>query len=276
MKSSKFHAKYGPWALIAGASAGIGEAFSRQLAAKGLNLVVIARRQKLLDQLKQDLESTFGIQVICLSMDLSRVDLSDAVHREVEDLEIGLLVYNACFSSIAPFLESDLASKMLTVDVNCRGPLALVSLLAKPMVVRRRGGIILMSSASGFQGAAWLATYAASKAFTSILAESLWEELRPHRVDVLALVAGATKTPNFEAVTPAEKQASAFPMEPQDVVREGLSHLGRGPRHIAGRMNRAVAFVLNRLLPRRTAVSFMGRQLRRIYASVPPTNTRAE
>jgi hypothetical protein len=267
MTSSTFDAQYGPWALIAGASEGIGEEFSKQLAAKGLNLVLIARRQALLDRLQQDLEATFNIKVICLSLDLSRADLYDVVAQEVQDLDIGLLVYNACFSTIAPFVDTDLSSKMQTIDVNCRGPVTLVSLLAKPMLRRRQGGIILMSSASGFQGANWLATYAASKAFTTILAESLWEEFRAQGVDVMALIAGATNTPNFKAVTPAEKQAASFPMEPRDVVREGLRRLGKGPRHIAGRMNRAVAFVLNRLLPRSVAVAFMGKQLRKIYQS---------
>jgi short-subunit dehydrogenase len=265
MKSPTFDAKYGPWALIAGASEGIGEEFSKQLAAKGLNLVLIARRQALLDRLRQELEATYNIQVICLPLDLGRAGLYDVVAQEVQGLDIGLLVYNACFSTIAPFIETDLASTMQTVDVNCRGPLTLVSLLAKPMLRRRQGGIILMSSASGFQGATWLATYAASKAFTTILAESLWEEFRAQGVDVMALIAGATNTPNFKAVTPEEKQAASFPMEPRDVVHEGLRQLGKGPRHIAGRMNRAVAFVLNRLLPRRVAVAFMGKQLRKIY-----------
>ena len=81
----------------------------------------------------------------------------------------------------------------------------------------------------------------------------------------LALIAGATKTPNFLAVTPQDKQAGSFPMLPRDVVAEGLAHLHSGPRHIAGRMNRAVTFVLSRLLPRRWAVRFMGSQLRKIY-----------
>jgi len=265
MPATDFLTQYGPWALVAGASEGIGQEFSRQLAAKGLNLVLVARRQALLHELREDLTSNYNIEVLCVPMDLGRPDLFAAAEREVGHLDIGLLVYNACFSNIAPFANASLEDKLLTVDVNCRGPLALVTLLAGPMIERQRGGIILMSSASGFQGAAWLATYAASKAFTTNLAEGLWEELRGQGVDVLALVAGATNTPNFKAVTPADKQAASFPMEPSDVVREGLQKLGHGPRHIAGRMNRAVAFVLNRLLPRRAAVAFMGTQLRKIY-----------
>jgi len=265
MDTSAFEKKYGPWALIAGASEGIGEEFARQLAAAGLNLVLIARRQAPLERLARALQSEHGVEVRCLPMDLGRADLYQAVEAGVADLEIGLLVYNACFSTISPFLQTELAAKMTTVDVNCRGPLALVSLLAGPMSARRRGGIVLMSSASSLQGAALIATYAATKAFNSILAESLWEELRPHGVDVLALVAGATSTPNFQAVTPQDKQAGSFPMAPRDVVAEGLAHLHRGPRHIAGRMNRAVIFVLSRLLPKRWAVMFMGSQLRKIY-----------
>lgn len=265
MNASAFRQKYGPWALVAGASEGIGEEFTRQLAAKGLNLVIIARRPEPLQRLGDELQAQYGVAVRCLALDLGRPDLYQAVAADVADLEIGLLVYNACFSTISPFLQTELAAKMTTIDVNCRGPLALTSLLAGPMAERGRGGILLMSSASSLQGAALIATYAASKAFNSILAESLWEELRPQGVDVLALIAGATKTPNFLAVTPQDKQAGSFPMLPRDVVAEGLAHLHSGPRHIAGRMNRAVTFVLSRLLPRRWAVRFMGSQLRKIY-----------
>ena len=123
-----------------------------------------------------------------------------------------------------------------------------------------------MSSTSGYQGAALLATYAASKAFNTVLAEGLWEELRGSGVDVLALVAGATRTPAFESATPVDKQDSALPMRPEEVVRQGLAHLGGGcPVYVAGRLNRTVVFMLTRLLSRRAAVAFMGRQLRRIY-----------
>ena len=266
MQASRFIERYGPWALIAGASEGIGEAFAHQLAARGLNLVLLARRQTPLEKLSETLQDQYSVNIRCVSVDLARPDLQGALAPHIKDLEIGLLVYNACHSAIGPYLDCDLTTKMQTVDVNCRGPLALTSLLAPPMVARGRGGIVLMSSTSGYQGAALLAVYAASKAFNTTLAEGLWEEMRGNGVDVLALVAGATRTPAFEDATPADKQESALPMAPEEVVRQGLARLGgRRPVFIAGRLNRVVVFTLSRLISRRAAVTFMGRQLRRIY-----------
>jgi short-subunit dehydrogenase len=134
------------------------------------------------------------------------------------------------------------------------------------MVQRGRGGIILMSSLSAFQGTALVATYAATKAFNLILGEALWEELRGSGVDVLVVCPGATRTPGWEQSRARTGGLLSPPvMEPGPVVGEALDALGRRPLVIAGRSNRLVGFFLNRLLPRRTAVGLMGRSMRRIY-----------
>lgn len=265
---SYFTERYGTWAIIAGATQGIGEQFSHQLAARGLNILMIARGQEGLDNVAADVRREYGVDVETLSLDLADTALAEKLAAFVEGREVGLMVYNAIYSHIGEFFADDLSSKMLALDVNCRGPLTFLQLLVEPMVRRKRGGVILVSSMSGFQGSALVATYAATKAFNTVLAEGLWEELRHYGVDVLACVAGATKTPNFNRQTPADKTASVMPMEPKAVVSEALTALerGRGPTKIVGFMNRFVYFLFSRVFSRKQAVSVISRATRNLYA----------
>jgi len=265
MDAKTFRARYGPWALIAGASEGIGEEYSRQIAARGLNLILIARRVAGLESLAKELRETYDVDVKTLSLDLASPDMLDVIRETIQGLELGLLVYNACFSHVGLFLERDLQGKMTCLDVNCRGPVNLVSELAPAMVERGRGGIVLMCSASGFRGGADISTYAATKAVNLVLAESLWEEVRHSGVDVLGMVAGATRTPSFDEQTPEEKRAEAYPMFPADVVQEALGALDKGPTRVAGRTNKIFTFLMTKAMTRRTAVRFIGSKLRKLY-----------
>jgi short-subunit dehydrogenase len=265
VSSLEFRQRYGPWAIVAGASEGLGEAFSRGLAARGLDLVLIARRAEPLEQLARDLTREHGVEVRTLVLDLGSADIVESLQAELGTLDVGLLVYNAGRSDIGEFLETDLESKLGTIDVNCRGPVLLCSWLAPRLVERGRGGLLLMSSLSAFQGTAMVGTYAATKAFDIIFAESLWTELTPKGVDVLVCVAGAMLTPNFKRQTPEAKRGQSLPMEPTTVAEEALAGLGGGPTVIAGAMNRGVHLVMNRLLPRRTAVKFISDRTRDMY-----------
>ena len=261
-----FAARYGSWAIVAGASEGLGAVYARQLALRGLNLILIARRPRLLESLASDLSKRFNIQIKTLVLDLSVSDAAERILRETEQLEIGLLVYNAAFSAIGPFLERPFQDHLKEIQTNALTPLQLIYLFADRMILRGRGGIVLMSSLSAFQGSAYISTYAATKAFNIVLAEGLWEEWRERGVDVLVCVSGAVKTPNYVASEP-EKTGSLgdMTMKPNQVVREALNALGKGPYVIPGRMNRISSFVMRHLLPRKTAVRFMGRILRGMY-----------
>jgi len=264
--ASDFRSKYGPWALVAGASEGLGAEFARQLAAKGLNIVPIARRQALLEQLARELEFEHRVEVRPLAIDLSDPRAAAAIVERTRDLEVGLVVYNAALSPIGPFLERHLDEKLRVLDVNCRTPLILVHEFARIMAERGRGGLLLVSSMSALQGSPLVATYAATKAFGLILGEGLWEELRRHGVDVLAFCAGATRTPNFEASQPEKAPRFApAPMEPAAVAAEALACLGKTPSAIAGRGNRLVSLLMHRLLPRRLSIEIMGRATRAMY-----------
>jgi uncharacterized protein len=261
-----FNARYGGWAIVAGASEGIGAVYAEQLASRGLHLILIARRSELLQSLAFQLSNEYKVNVKILVLDLSASDAAEQIPHAVEEVEIGLLVYNAAFSAIGPFLERPFDDHLREIQTNALAPLKLVYLFASQMLARGRGGIILMSSLSAFQGSAYISTYAATKAFNIVLAEGLWEEWRERGVDVLVCVSGAVKTPNYVASEP-EKTGGLGDMTipPEQVVREALNALGKQPYVIPGRMNRVASFVMRHLLPRKSAVKFMGRILRDMY-----------
>ncbi len=260
-----FLEQYGPWALIAGASKGIGEAFSHQLAEKGLNLILLARGENDLEKTAQEINKKYQVKTRIAALDLSDPSAIDKLKPIVEDIDIGLLVYNAVYSEIGEFFDSGTESKMKTIDVNCRGPILFISEFGEKMIKNRRGGILLMSSMSGFQGTAMVTSYAASKAFITVLGEGLWEEFRRYNVKVLTFVAGATKTPNFNEQTPADKAKLVFPMEPDQVAREAIESLDKGPTRFAGTLNKIVHFVLCRLVSRKNAIKFLSHNTRKLY-----------
>jgi short-subunit dehydrogenase len=258
-----FRERYGSWALIAGASLGLGEAFARQLAGHGLNLLLIARHQDALEQLAAGLRSSHGIDVRTLAADLARPDLKTLVEEFTAGLEVGLLVYNAAYSAIGPFLDHPVEDHLRVLDVNCRGPVVLCHLFGGAMVRRGRGGIVLMTSTAGSQGGPWISSYAASKAFNLLLAEALWDELAASGVHVLACRAGATRTPGYEASKPRPSRVPL--LEPTDVAAKTIATLGRGPSVVPGTFYRLSAFLMDRLLPRRMAIRIMGRATRKLY-----------
>ncbi len=259
-----FFDKYGPWAVVAGASAGLGAEYATQLAAKGLNLVLIARRADLVDRLAERLKTEYPIQVRTLSIDLAQADAASLIATQTRDIEIGMLVYDAALSAVGPFFAQPLETHLREIDTNCRTPLMLAYLLGQRRASRQRGGIVLMSSLSATQGTPLISNYAATKAYNLVLAEGLWDELREQGVDVTACCAGSTDTPNYRASTPAKNFTSV--MAPSSVVAETLAALGRNPSVVPGRSNRLAAFVMRRLLSRRLAVTVMGRTLRGMYS----------
>ncbi len=263
---STFQTKYGPWAVVAGASEGLGEAFARELAARGLNLVLIARRATVLQALADGITKAHpNVQVRCAALDLGRPDLDSALAPFVEDLEVGLLVGNAARSVVGRFVDHPLADQLNVLDVNCRALVVLAHRFGRGMVARRRGGILVMSSIAAAQGGPFLATYAASKGFDLLFAEALWHELAPQGVDVMACRAGATLTPNYERLRP---QGTPPPlMSAEAVVEEALAELGRSPSFVAGWKNRLASSLLG-LLPRRAAIGIMGKTTARMYAEL--------
>ena len=240
---------------MCGASEGIGAAFARALAEAGFGLVLIARRPEPLESLASDLRASFGGSVETVALDLAAVDLEARLRALAREREIGLVVYNAALSIVAPFLDTPLADKQRIVDVNVRGPVIAAHVFGEPMAARGRGGIILLSSLTAFWGSAWVATYGASKAFNLSLGEALTHELARRGVDVLVSCAGATRTPGFVKLVTGRKAPRA--MSPDAVARETLNALGKGGVFVPGASNRLAQLVLSRLLPRARAVRIM-------------------
>ncbi len=259
----KFVERYGTCAVVAGASTGLGAAFARELAARGLDLLLLARRRDALDTLASELRAAHSIDVRVAAVDLGGPGLLAEVRAAAAGLDVGLVVYNAAHSLIGPFLSQPLEEKLRIIDVNCRGPLVFADEFGRAMVARGRGGLVFMASMAAAQGSPLVATYAASKAFDLVLAEGLWDELSASGVDVLACRAGATRTPNYEASKP---QGKVPLMEPEAVVRRALDSLGRRPSVVPGFINRLGDVFMTRLLSRRAAIRFMGKATRRLYA----------
>jgi len=256
VSAARFAERYGPYALVAGASEGLGAAFADAIARRGVNLVLIARREKELTETAARVKQAHGVEVVTIVADLADVD---AVSTKITalDLELGLLVYDAAYAPIGPFADATAEHLAQAAAVNVRAPLLLTKLLSAPMIARGRGGIILMSSLAGSQGSPNIATYAATKAFTTVLAEGLWSELKPRGVDVLACVAGAILTPGYQQAEGA--QPAPGTLAPQEVAEQAVNALGRGPIVIPGAVNKLGRFVLTRLLSRRAAIAIMSK-----------------
>jgi short-subunit dehydrogenase len=257
-----FRDRYGPWAVIAGASVGLGAEFAQQLAERGLNLVLLARRRQALLELGASLEK-HGVSVRAIDVDLASPRLLEEVRAATADVEVGLLVYNAAASTIGHFLAQSLEDQLRIIDVNIRGPVILSHVLGEAMVARGRGGILLMTSIAAGQGGPFLATYAASKAFNLVFSEGLWFELRQKGVDVLACRAGATRTPGYESSRPVGKQPPM--MEPGPVVKSALDSLGKSVSTVPGWINKLTVQLMGRMMPRTLAVRVMGSATRRLY-----------
>lgn len=261
-----FKEKYGPTALIAGASEGLGAAYARALAARGLDLVMVARRKEVLEASASAIATRYGVKVLPVACDLAAPEAIWVILDALGSRPVDFLVYNAALSYIGPFLSTNLSTYTDIVSVNATAPLVLLHHFGREMVGRKKGGVVLMSSLAGFQGSGNLATYAATKAFCRVLAESLWYEWKPFDVDVIACCAGAIATPNYLDTKPARVSVFEPPVQqPEAVVEECLRRIGRVPSFVSGRGNRWVSFLMERLMPRKASVTMMGDALRKTY-----------
>jgi short-subunit dehydrogenase len=254
--TARFRETYGPYALVAGGSDGLGAAFAEGIARRGVNLVLLARREDRLQATAARLRERYGVDVIAVAADLADWDL---VTQRIGELtaSIGLLVYDAASAPIGRFEDVTDDQLAQVAAVNVRTPLLLAKLLSAPMIERGRGGIVLMSSLAGSQGSPNIAAYAATKAFTTTLAEGLWSELKPRGVDVLACVAGAILTPGYQQAESAKPAPGTLAAEV--VAERTLNALGKGPIVVPGAVNRIGRFALTRLLSRRAAIALMSK-----------------
>ena len=248
--------------LITGASSGIGKAFARKLAARGHNLLLVARSEDKLITLCNELGRIRSVHAQHVAMDLSEHDAPERLFAETEkrDLQIETLINNAGFGSTGDFAKQDLARELNMIDLNIRALVELTYRFLGPMRRRRRGAIINLASTAGFQPVPFMATYAATKAFVLSFSEALWEENRHYGIKVMALCPGVTETGFFQAAGVEKPPMRAVQM-PEDVVNTALRGLERGKSHIISGWPNYFMIESERLLPRsmlaRMAGSFM-------------------
>jgi uncharacterized protein len=244
-QKSRLNQKYGPWAIVTGASSGIGLEIAVHLASAGLNLVINGRNEIALQELKRKLNLQHNIEVKTVVSDVSNPEGVEAIISVTEGLEIGLLVVSAGFGTSGAFIDSSIYSEVNMLRVNCEALLSLTHYYSQQFVRQKRGGIILMSSMLAFQGVPYSANYAATKAYVQSLAEGLAEELRPHGVDVLAAAPGPVDS-NFGKRANLNMSIS---LKPSQVAVPILRSLGRTGTVLPGLLTKFLVYSL-RLLPR--------------------------
>lgn len=238
-----FAERYGPWALVAGASEGVGAAYARAMAERGLNVVLLARRQGILDEVAAAIRADTGAEARAVAVDLAAPAAMARIVDATDGLDVGMVMYCAgADPNFEPFLANPVEVPLAMVHRNCTVPLQVCHHFAGPMAARGRGGIVLVSSGAGLVGARNIVGYAATKAFDMVLAESLWAELHDQGVDVLALVLGVTDTPALRRVLarrgnlPSSDDTTPIPgaVTPDEVVADALANLSNGPTWFVG------------------------------------------
>ncbi|MFJ7751277.1 SDR family NAD(P)-dependent oxidoreductase [Arthrobacter sp. NPDC097144] len=225
--------KYGPWALIAGGSEGVGAALAHRLAEQGLNVAIVARKPGPLAEVAESVRSAYGVEVLAIEQDLLAPGAVASIAEQLGDREVGLLVSNAGANTYGgEIVTSDADRAQMVIDLNITVTLELIRRFGAPMQERQRGGILLTGSLSGFAGTAGIGFYSAAKAFVHNLAEALWVEMRPYGVDVLELCLGLTRTPAMERLGFSFDAPGVRASDPDTVAREGLEHLTDGPSWI--------------------------------------------
>jgi short-subunit dehydrogenase len=244
--------RYGPTALVTGASSGIGRAFAEELAALGFDLVLVARREDRLVDLARSLESAHGVRADPVVADLAGPEGVARVLNAVRDRELGLVVCSAGFGTSGPFIEGRLEEECSMLEVNCRSLMTLAWHFGRRFAAQGRGGIVLLSSLVGFQGVPRAAHYAATKAYVQALAEGLHHELRPLGVSVLACAPG----PIHSGFAARAGMTMGFAQRPNVVAAATLAALGRRSTVRPGWLSKALEYSL-KLLPRSGRVRMM-------------------
>jgi short-subunit dehydrogenase len=255
MTDPTFHDRYGPFALVTGASSGIGLAFAEALAERNMSLFLVARRIDRLDALAADLRSKYGIAVKNFQIDLAAPDASARILKATRDSDIGLVVSNAGFGMKGEHAGNDPLAMADMLIVNCHVPLQLSHGFIPRLRERGRGGLILTSSVEGLIGCPYSTAYSATKALVKALGEGLWAELEADGIDVLTLCPGATES---EAAANQGIDASRLQnmMPAADVARLALGQLREGPTYISSDHYRA-SFERILAMPRRDALRMM-------------------
>lgn len=256
--------KYGGWALVIGASSGIGEAFARYCAAAGMNVVIVARRAANLESTAQSIRATHAVDVRIVEADTSTQVGVDAIIAGTEDLEIGLLVPCAAVESKGYFVDQDPATADRMDFLNVSAPSKLARHFGGRMASRHRGAIVLISSLSGYTAGPFMAQYHATKAYILVLGESLHVEMKDKNVDVTVLSPGPVDTPMIADMKADLIKGGMTIMSPDEVVRIAFQALGRKPSVVAGFKNSFIVGMQTRIMSRAGAGRMLEPMLRKM------------
>jgi short-subunit dehydrogenase len=261
--------QFGPWAIVTGASSGIGKEFAYQLAANGLYLVLVARRLPLLEELGQELSQKFGIQYRAVGADLSEETFLEKVEAAAGDLDVGLVISNAGTGNPGAFLSLEYSQLRQIVHLNVLSHLRLVHYYGRQLADRGRGGILMVSAMGASQGLPYMANDAATKAYVNSLGEGLNVEFRKLGVNMTVLLPGPTETPILEKFG---FDAATMPMKPMSVeqcVSEGLTALkANRATHLTGRLNRLMMKLMPPVIMRNLLGTMIAKGVARQHTSV--------
>jgi len=245
MDKHSFKNTYGPWALITGGTEGIGLCFAQQLAEMGLNIALVARREEVLAQACTQLTDTHGIETRYVCADLAQADAAQTIIDTLQGVEVSLVIHNAGATHGAKaFLDQPCASAEALLTLNCLTPLRLCHHYGQAMKDKGAGGLIMMNSLACLAGASAITPYSAAKSYLMRLSEGLWHEFKPYGVDVLAVLAGATRTPAMMESIPGFAENDDL-MAPELVAQDALAFLGRGPVCVPGGNKEAAAYMMS-------------------------------
>lgn len=259
------HARYGGYALVTGAARGIGRAFATSLAAEGFDLLLVDREAEETKALADRLQAEHGVDAHALVCDLADPNIGVKAQEWADAYEVGLLVNNAGISILDGFFDISLEAHLAMLDLNCRATLVLTHVIGKTMAARGRGGIIVVSSASGMSGSPYLCNYAATKGYGLNLAAGLWSELRGSGIDVLAVCPGMTDTTPVQEQNLGKDLPFYIPLTgPEPVALGALRALGKQPTLVPTFADRMSAGMLSKLLPRGWTLSIMKRSIEKM------------
>src|SRR5688500_14797008 len=255
--------------LITGASSGIGAAFARKLAARGRNVLLVARSEDKLIALCNELGRLTSIRAQYLALDLRKPEARSQLFEETQkrELEIDTLINNAGFGSMGDFAKLDPERELEMIELNITAVVELTRRFLGPMRERQRGTIINVASTAGFQPVPYMATYAATKAFVLSFSEALWDENRQHGIHVMALCPGVTETNCFEAAKIPKPPLRGVTKQ-EDVVETALRGLSRGKSHIVSGWTNLLMIESERLVPRSFVARMAGRVLRPYFGDM--------
>jgi len=258
-----FKEKYGSWSLVTGASSGIGTEFAKQLAKKGLNIVLVARRTERLNRLANSIEKNYNVKTVSISVDLLKSNFLSEIRKVTDKLDIGLLVSNAGMMYVGNHFDNSIENELKMIDLNIKVPAILTHHFTQKMIERKKGGIIYTASMLGFMGTPYASTYAGTKAHEIVKAEGLAYELKSKGIDVLALNPGLTKTEMTSS-----NDFSGMPMKlmnPAPVAKSAINALGKKTLVTPGFMNNMMNWISKRIMSRKMNSKMFGGFMKKTF-----------